>query len=81
MAAGKKEVEFNINSVNLMLGDYKVFEKGQVSKNYSEQDLKEYMKNETIKIILEINSGKKHFTCYTMDFTKKYIEINSDYRS
>ncbi len=81
MAAGKKEVEFNINSVNLMFGDYKVFEKGQVSKNYSEQDLKEYMKNETIKIILEINSGKKHFTCYTMDFTKKYIEINSDYRS
>ena len=41
-----------------MFGDYKVFEKGQVSKNYSEQDLKEYMKNETIKIILEINSGK-----------------------
>ena len=81
MAAGKKEVEFNINSVNLMFGDYKVFEKGQVSKNYSEQDLKEYMKNETIKIILEINSGKKQFTCYTMDFTKKYIEINSDYRS
>ena len=81
MAAGKKEVEFNINSVNLMFGDYKVFEKGQVSKNYSELDLKEYMKNETIKIILEINSGKKQFTCYTMDFTKKYIEINSDYRS
>ena len=81
MAAGKKEVEFNINSVSLMFGDYKVFEKGQVSKNYSEQDLKEYMKNETIKIILDINSGKKHFTCYTMDFTKKYIEINSDYRS
>jgi len=81
MAAGKNEVEFNTNSVSLMFGDYKVFEKGQVFKNYSEQDLKEYMKNDTIKIILEINSGKKHFTCYTMDFTKKYIEINSDYRS
>ena len=81
MAAGKNEVEFNTNSVSLMFGDYKVFEKGQVFKNYSEQDLKEYMKNDTIKIILEINSGKKHFTCYTMDFTRKYIEINSDYRS
>ncbi len=81
MAAGKNEIEFNTNSVSLMFGDFKVFEKGQVSKNYSEQDLKEYMKNDTIKITLEINSGKKHFTCYTMDFTKKYIEINSDYRS
>ena len=81
MAAGKNEVEFNTNSVSLMFGDYKVFEKGQVFKNYSEQDLKEYMKNDTIKIMIEINSGKKNFTCYTMDFTKKYIEINSDYRS
>jgi len=81
MAAGKNEIEFNTNSVSLMFGDFNVFEKGQVSKNYSEQDLKEYMKNDTIKIILEINSGKKNFTCYTMDFTKKYIEINSDYRS
>ena len=33
------------------------------------------------KIIIEINSGKKSFTCYTMDFTKKYLEINSDYRT
>ena len=29
----------------------------------------------------EINNGNKNFTCYTMDFTQKYISINSDYRS
>ena len=39
------------------------------------------MKNDSIKIILDVKLGKKHFTCYTMDFTKKYIEINSDYRT
>ena len=81
MAAGKNDVEININSVSLMIGDYKVFEKGQVAKNYSESNLKEYMKNSSIKIILDVNLGKKNFTCYTMDFTKKYLEINSDYRS
>ena len=81
MAAGKNDVEININSVNLMIGDYKVFEKGQVAKNYSESNLKEYMKNSSIKIVLDVNLGKKNFTCYTMDFTKKYLEINSDYRS
>ena len=64
-----------------MLGNNKVLEKGQLSKNYSEQQVKEYMKNNSIRIILEINSGKKSFTCYTMDFTKKYLEINSDYRT
>ncbi len=81
MAAGKNDVEFNINSINLILGDYKVFEKGQIAKNYPEQNLKEYMKSESIKITLDINLGKKNFTCYTMDFTKKYLDINSNYRS
>ena len=81
MAVGKNDVELNINSINLMLGDFKVLEKGQVAKNYSENNLKEYMKNNSIKIILEINTGNKNFTCYTMDFTKKYLEINSNYRS
>ena len=81
MAVGKNDVELNINSVNLMIGNYKVLEKGQLSKNYSEQQLKEYMKNNSIRITLEINLGKKNFTCYTMDFTKKYLEINTDYRT
>ena len=81
MAVGKNDVELNINSVNLMLGNNKILEKGQLSKSYSEKQLKEYMKNNSIEITLEINLGKKSFTCYTMDFTKKYLEINSDYRT
>ena len=81
MAVGKNDIELNVNSINLMLGNNKILDKGQLSKNYSEQHLKEYMKNDSIKIIVEINSGKKSFTCYTMDFTNKYLEINSDYRT
>ena len=81
MAAGKNDAEFNISSVNLMFGEHKVFEKGQIAKSYSEHNLKEYMKNDLIKITLDVNLGKKSFTCYTMDFTKKYVEINSDYRT
>ena len=59
MAVGKSNVEFNIGSISLMIGEHKVFEKGQVAKGYSEEILKQYMKNDSIDIILEINSGKK----------------------
>ena len=59
----------------------KVVEKGLISKNYREDLLKEYMKNKDINIVVEINSGKKNFTTYTTDLTKRYIEINADYRS
>ncbi len=34
-----------------------------------------------IDIIVDLNTGKKEFTAYTMDLTKKYIEINADYRT
>ena len=81
MAVGKAEVDLNINSINLNIGSHKVLEKGQISKNYSELNLKEYMRGDLINIIVEMNLGKKNFTCYTMDLTKKYIEINSDYRT
>jgi len=81
MAVGKAEVDLNINSINLLIGNNKVLDKGQLSKSYSEQNLKEYMKNDSLRIIVEMNLGKKNFTCYTMDLTKKYLEINSDYRT
>ena len=81
MAVGKADVDLNINSINLTIGNYKVLEKGQLSKNYSEQNLQQYMKGDLINIVIEMNLGKKDFTCYTMDLTKKYVEINSDYRT
>ena len=39
------------------------------------------MQNELIDITIDIGLGNKNFTAYTMDLTKRYIEINSDYRS
>ena len=34
-----------------------------------------------IDLHIDLNMGKKNFTAYTMDLTKKYIEINADYRT
>ena len=39
------------------------------------------MKEDRIDILVDLNAGNKNFTAYTMDLTKKYIDINSDYRS
>ena len=41
----------------------------------------EYMKNEKIELYVDIGTGKRNFEAYTMDLTKKYIEINADYRT
>ena len=82
MAIGKAGVDIEINKLSLKLGSLEIIEKGQLSKTYIEDDAAVYLKEEKkIDIKVELNLGKKNFTAYTMDLTKKYIEINSDYRS
>ena len=81
MAIGKSKVDVNLKKLSINFGKIKIVEKGQLSNSYSEKEAAEYMKNENIDVSIDIATGKKNFTAYTMDLTKKYVEINSDYRS
>ena len=81
MAIGKSYVPLNLDKLSIKLGDITVVQSGKLSVNYNDQNASEYMKNSDIEIMVDISNGSKNFTAYTMDFTKKYIEINSDYRS
>ena len=65
----------------IKFGDVKIVEKGQLSNFYNEVEATEYMKNEKIELYVDLGTGKKSFEAFTMDLTKKYIEINADYRS
>ena len=81
MAIGKSGVNINLNRLAIKFGDIKIVEKGQLYNLYDEIVAKEYMKNKRIDVNIDIGTGKKSFEAYTMDFTKKYIEINADYRT
>ena len=81
MAVGKANVDLNLNKLAISFGDIKVIEKGQLFSDYEEAEVVEYMRGEKIDLIVDLNIGNKDFTAYTMDLTKKYIEINTDYRS
>jgi len=81
MAIGKSKVSINLKKLSIKFGNIKIIEKGQLSNSYREEEAKNYMKNKEIEVSVDIATGKKFFTAFTMDLTKKYIEINSDYRS
>ncbi len=81
MAIGKSQVEIKMNKLSIKFGNINIVQKGKLDKSYNETDAAEYMKNSDIEINVNIGTGKKNFTVYTMDFTKKYIDINADYRS
>ena len=81
MAIGKANVDLNLNKLGINFGEIKVIEKGQLFLNYEEAEVVEYMRGEKIDLTVDLSIGNKKFTAYTMDLTKKYIEINADYRS
>ena len=81
MAIGKSGININLKKLSINFGNIKIVDKGQLIKNYKEAQVADYMKNSSIDISINLNAGLKYFSAYTMDLTKKYIEINADYRS
>ena len=81
MAIGKAGPKINLKKLTIRFGNIVIVERGQISQSYDEKLTANYMKNENLEINIETFTGKKSFTAYTMDLTKKYIEINADYRS
>ena len=81
MAVGKSGASMKLEKLSLHLGSITILNKGNLDKNYNEDVCSEYMKNENIDITVDLSLGSKNFTVYTMDLSKDYIEINSDYRS
>jgi len=81
MAIGKAGVAIDIEKLSEKFGDLIIINNGKLDNNYKEGQASDYMKQNNIDISVDISSGSKNFTVYTMDFTKKYIEINADYRS
>ena len=81
MAIGKAGPKINLNKLSIKFGSITIVEGGKLDQSYDEKQTANYMKGENIEINIETFTGKKSFTAYTIDLTKKYIEINADYRS
>ena len=81
MAIGKSGINIDLKKLSIYFGNIKIIDKGQLVSSYKESEVANYMREHTIDISVSLNMGIKKFTAYTMDLTKKYIDINTDYRS
>ena len=81
MGIGKSGEKIIPEKIEIKIGEFKVAEKGRISEEYDEQKIKEYMKWESILIELNLKIGQAFFECYTCDFSKDYVDINTNYRS
>ena len=81
MAIGKAGPKINLKKLSINFGNIKIVSDGKLNQNYDEKEVANYMKSENIDLNIEISTGTKSFTVYTMDLTTEYIKINADYRS
>ncbi len=81
MAIGKSGENVQPSKIEIKFGKYLVAEQGRVAKDYNENDLKEYMKWDSIEVEANLNLGNASFSVYTCDLTHDYIDINADYRN
>ncbi len=81
MAVGKAGEKADRDKLAIWIGDVLVAENGQVHADYQEPPTAKYMQGEEITLKVDVGVGAGEATVWTCDLTKRYIEINADYRS
>ena len=81
MAVGKSGAMADRDRLSIHFGDILVAQKGQRHKAYAEEAATAYMKQDELSIAVDLGLGRGKATVWTCDLTKRYIEINADYRS
>lgn len=81
MAVGKSGAKADRDRLSIWFGDILVASNGWVNPEYREDDGATYMKQDELKITVDLALSKGNATVWTCDFTKQYITINADYRS
>jgi glutamate N-acetyltransferase/amino-acid N-acetyltransferase len=81
MAVGKTEEPVDRDHLSIRFGDLVAAHEGAVSPSYDENKMSAYMKRSELEITVDVGVGRGSATVWTCDLTKRYVEINGDYRS
>jgi glutamate N-acetyltransferase / amino-acid N-acetyltransferase len=81
MAVGRADEPIRRERVAVRFGDLTAAENGRVSPTYDEARMSAYMKNAELEVSVDVGAGRASASMWTCDLTKRYVEINGDYRS
>lgn len=81
MAIGRADQPVKREMISVRFGDLYAARDGMVSADYDEAAMSAYMKRDELEITVNVGPGSGRARMYTCDLTKRYVEINGDYRS
>jgi glutamate N-acetyltransferase/amino-acid N-acetyltransferase len=81
MAVGKAGEPADRDRLSIWFGQHRVAHEGERDPSYSEEAVSAYMKNDQLKVRVDLGLAAGRTTVWTSDLTADYIAINADYRS
>jgi glutamate N-acetyltransferase/amino-acid N-acetyltransferase len=81
MAVGRADEPVDRDAMSVRFGDLWAAQDGLVSPTYSEAKMSAYMKKQELEVTVDVGMGRGAASIWTCDLTKRYVEINGDYRS
>ena len=81
MAIGKADEPIDRDSVSVKFGGLWAAQDGLVASSYDESKMSAYMKRQDLEVTVDVGMGRAAAAVWTCDLTKRYVEINGDYRS
>ncbi len=77
---GQTEYSFDLNKIELYIGDHLVFAKNEPLR-YNSQEVKNYLKGDEVRIRIILNEGRYNAFSWGCDLTEEYVKINAYYRT
>ena len=81
MAVGKSGEAIAETDLDILVGGHPVALDGAPPADYDEAPVARHMAGREIRIEVDVGMGRGRATVWTCDLTRRYIEINADYRS
>jgi glutamate N-acetyltransferase/amino-acid N-acetyltransferase len=81
MAAGRADEPIDRDKLSIRFGRLWAAQDGVVAPGYDERRLSDYMKGKELEVTVDVGVGRASAVMWTCDLTKRYVEINGDYRS
>ncbi|MBL8549690.1 MAG: bifunctional glutamate N-acetyltransferase/amino-acid acetyltransferase ArgJ [Hyphomonadaceae bacterium] len=81
MAVGRADQPIAKEKLSVKFGPLFAAKDGMISPDYDEAKMSAYMKRAELAIEVHVGVGTSAAVMHTCDLTKRYIEINADYRS
>jgi glutamate N-acetyltransferase / amino-acid N-acetyltransferase len=81
MAVGRADEPVNRDRLSIRFGPLQAALEGAVAPTYDEARMSAYMKQPELEIGVDVGVGRGEAAMWTCDLTKRYVEINGDYRS